>query len=170
MTVTGIALKTNKKHQVSEVFVTFSGPVNVTEADNTATYRLATPGKHGSYTARNAGIIKLKSATYDPTDDQVTLVPKKPFVISKKVQLEVIGTPPSGLQDGAGRYIDGANNGQAGGNAVAILSKGGVSIDAMTLANPSAGPNTATNEIDVLLAQSELDRLVHSRSAKKHPG
>ena len=45
----------NKKHQVTQVFVTFSGPVSENGADSTATYRLATPGKGGSYTGDERG-------------------------------------------------------------------------------------------------------------------
>ena len=86
------------------------------------------------------------------------------------MQLEVVGTPPSGLQDSQGRYIDGADNGQAGSNALAILSKGGASIEAPDLATPSVVSIATTNEIDVLLAQSALDSLVHPPSAKEHPG
>jgi hypothetical protein len=47
VTVTGVRDVTNKKHQVTEVLVTYSGAVNAAEADNLATYRLATAGKKG---------------------------------------------------------------------------------------------------------------------------
>ena len=40
---------------VTEVDVIYSGPVNLSEADNIATYRLATPGKKNSYTAKSRG-------------------------------------------------------------------------------------------------------------------
>ena len=45
----------NKKKQVTEVIITFSGAVSSAEAGHTGIYRLATAGKHGSYTAKNAG-------------------------------------------------------------------------------------------------------------------
>ena len=54
----------NRKHQVTQILVTFSGAVNFQEADQTGIYRLAHPGKKGSYTARNAVVIKLRSASY----------------------------------------------------------------------------------------------------------
>ena len=56
VTVMSVTDKTNKKHQVTQVTVVFSGSVNSTEAQMpTGIYRLATPGKKGSYTAKNAG-------------------------------------------------------------------------------------------------------------------
>ncbi len=83
---------TNKKHQVTEVLLTFSDPVNAIEADQVGTYRLATPGKGGSYTAKNAGVIKLKSAVYTDATDTVALTLAKPFAITKPVQVLVYGT------------------------------------------------------------------------------
>ena len=129
----GVVEKTNKKHQVTEVVVAFSGAVNAGEAQSLFTYRLATPGKKGSYTAKNAGIIKLKSASYNAASKTVTLIPKKPFALTKPVQLLIDGVPPSGLQDNSGRYIDGDHNGTAGGNAVAVITRSSVTIDAREL-------------------------------------
>ena len=99
MTVTKVMDKLNKKHQVTEVDVIFSGAVNAAEADSMHTYRLATPGKKGSYTAKNAGIIKLKKALYTPSTNTVALTPKKPFALTKPVQVLVYGTGATALQD-----------------------------------------------------------------------
>jgi hypothetical protein len=112
-----------KKKLVSEVILTFSGSLNAAEAASTAYYRLATAGKHGSFTAKNAGVIKLKQAVYSAANDTVTLTPKKAFALSKPVQLVVNATPPSGLQDTLGRFLDG------GTSAVALLSKGKTTIE-----------------------------------------
>ena len=59
VTVTSVQDVLNKNRQVTEVIITFSGAVNIVEADNKGIYRLATPGKRGSYTAKNSGIIAL---------------------------------------------------------------------------------------------------------------
>jgi hypothetical protein len=96
--------------------------VNAGEADSPATYRLATAGKKGSFNAKNAQVIKLKSAVYNPATDAVTLTPKKAFALTKPVQLVVDGVPPSGLQDSYGRFID------AGKSATALLRRGGATI------------------------------------------
>jgi hypothetical protein len=44
-----------------------------------------------------------------------------PFRLSKAVELRINGLPPSGLKDSLGRLIDGGQDGQAGGDAVAVL-------------------------------------------------
>jgi hypothetical protein len=60
----------------------------------------------------------------------VALAPKKPLALTKQaLQLLIDGSSPSGLQEGSGRYIDGANDGQAGTSAVILISKSGVEID-----------------------------------------
>ena len=88
-----------KKHKVFQILVTFSGPVDAAEAQKTRIYRLATAGKKGSFTAKNAKAIPLKSAAFSAASNTVTLTPTKPFKLSKPVQLQVQGRSPSGLED-----------------------------------------------------------------------
>ncbi len=164
VTMSGVVDKTNKKHQVTEIFVTFSSAVNAAEADSINTYRLATPGRKGSYTAKNSGIIKLKSAVYNGSSDTVALTPKAPFGLTKPVQLLVYGTGSSGLQDAEGRLIDGDHNGTPGGNAVAILSKNRVTIDAVPMARTS-GQTAVGAVVDALLERDDLAGLSHARRA-----
>ena len=177
--MTGVQELVNKKHQVKEIVVTFSGLVNATDADETSVYRLATPGKKGSFTAKNAGIIRLKKAVYASATDTVTLTPKSPFSLTKPVQLMVSGTGASGLQDANGHLIDGADNGQARSNAVAILTKKSVTIDAVEPARTSAraalradGPRVAVAAIATDPIGGPLE-LAHSnaqvrRTARAH--
>jgi hypothetical protein len=149
---------TNKKHLVSQILVGFSGAVNAGEADSVATYRLATAGKKGSFTARNAQFIKLKSAEYNPASDSITLTPKKAFALGKPVQLVVDGEPPSGLEDSLGRLIDGDHNGTAGGDAIAILTKKSVTSEAVEQARTQAQAAQLMSAavVDALLAHGEL--------------
>jgi len=140
----------NKKHQVTEVLVTFSGPVISTEADRIGTYRLATPGKGGSYTARNAAVIKLKSAVYTGAKDTVALAPAKPFAITKPVQLLVYGTGPTALKDSYGHLIDGGNN------AIAILSTKGAKIDAAELVRAQSPAARTSAVVDALLERMDF--------------
>jgi hypothetical protein len=72
---------------------------------------------------------------YNASNSLATLRPGQPFTLTKRVQLQVNGLQPSGLEDGAGRLIDGNNDGQPGGNAVAILRKSGVTNNAMLYAS-----------------------------------
>jgi hypothetical protein len=133
VSMTTVRPVTNKKHLVTQIIISFSGAVNATQADSLNVYRLATAGKHGSYTAKSATVIKLRSALYNPASDSVTLTPKKAFALTKPVQLVVDGLPPSGLEDSTGRLINGGNN------AVAVLARGGVTITAVRQ-NPTDTP------------------------------
>jgi hypothetical protein len=134
VTLTQVQPVFNKKHLVTEILVAFSGAVNVTEAQETGIYRLVTSGKHGSFTAKNAGNIKLRSAVYNAASDTVTLTPKQAFSLSKPVELTINGNPPSGLQDTFGQLIDGDHNGTPGGNVAAVLRRSGVVISAIARA------------------------------------
>jgi hypothetical protein len=138
--VTSVQVVKNKKHQVTGITVDFSAAVNATIAGNVATYRLALPGKRGSFTAKNATVIKLKSAVYTGGLDAVTLTPKKPFALTKPVQLVVDGQPPAGLQDTLGRLIDGNHDGQPGGNAVTVITAKGVMLSLVVASPTGAQP------------------------------
>jgi len=147
VTMTSVQRVLNKKRQVTQILVTFSNQVNAAEAQQVAIYRLATAGKHGSYTAKNARIIKLRSAVYSASADTVTLTPKTPFTLSKPVQLQVNGQPPSGLQDALGRFING------GTDDLALLTKKTVTISAL-VPNPSGlGQVITPAAVDLLLEQ-----------------
>jgi hypothetical protein len=123
VTLSTVQAAKNKRHQVTQITLQFSGAVNATEADSVAIYRLVMAGKKGSFTAKNARLIRLHSAVYDPSTNTVTLTVRKAFARSKAVQLTINGMPGIGLQDSVGRLIDGNHDGQAGGNAVAVLTK-----------------------------------------------
>jgi hypothetical protein len=133
----------NKKHQVTEIVVGFSGPLNPAQADSVANFRLAAANGKGLFTARNSPVMKLRSAAFNPANDTVTLVPRQAFALAKSLQLTINGTPPSGLQDSSGQFIDGANNGMAGGNAVAVIRRTGVTLNAAALAAPVMNNPTA---------------------------
>jgi hypothetical protein len=128
---------------LTQIKVDFSAALNVTEATSLASYRLATAGKRGSFTAKNAKVIPLKTAEYDPALGEVTLVPRKPFKLTKPVQLRVDGGSPAGLHDSSGRLIDGNHDGQPGGNAVAVLGPKGVTLSALALLHVGAGTTPA---------------------------
>jgi hypothetical protein len=175
VTVASVYLaKLNKKHQVTEIFAQFSGPLRSTLADLTSNYRLATPGKHGSYTAKNAKTIALKAAAYTANGgiDLVALTPRKPFALTKPVQLLINATAPAGLEDSNGRLIDGDHNGVTGGNAVAIIAKKGVTVNGVPSPRTSArAPTDRTSAIDTLLARGDLAGLrvgLRTKRAKHH--
>src|SRR5262245_65125086 len=63
----------DSKHRLTQIKVDFSATVNLKEATNLATYRLATAGEGGSFTARNSRVIPFKTATYTPALAEATL-------------------------------------------------------------------------------------------------
>ncbi len=153
MTVTNVIDKLNKKHQVTEVDVIFSGLVNSSEADNIGTYRLATAGKNDSFTTKSAGIIKVKKAAYSPSTNTVAPTPRKPFALTKPVQVLIYGSGPTALQDAEGRDIDGDHNGTPGGNAIAIIAKKGVTVSACATASKADRRKSVTpSAVDLLFA------------------
>ena len=102
--MTNVSAVKNKKHQVTEILVTFSGALNAGEATNIAEYELITAGKGGSFTAKHAKVIKLRSAAYNSANNTVTLTPRKNFALRKATELIVNGEPPSGLEDSRGLH------------------------------------------------------------------
>ena len=58
--------------------------------------------------------------------------------------------PPSGLQDGSGRDIDGARTGHPGGNAIAILSRVGATVEAI------ASRNTGSRDVGIMAIADAL--------------
>jgi hypothetical protein len=154
VTVNSVKVLKNRRNMVSQILVGFSGGLDPTEAASTSEYRLVMAGKGGSFTAKSARTIKLRSASYNPATNTVTLTLKAPVALTARAQFTVFGQPPSGLDDSYGRLIDGNHDGQAGGNAVAILTSKSVTLSAVK-ASPAA--------IDVLLEHGKLTGLTKSR-------
>jgi hypothetical protein len=60
-----VRLLTNNKHQVTEIIVGSSGGLESAQAQNTAEYRLVKLGRRGSFTAKQATLIKLRSRSLE---------------------------------------------------------------------------------------------------------
>jgi uncharacterized repeat protein (TIGR03803 family) len=140
VTMTDVQLAFNRKHQVTQIVVDFSGPVDAGLADSLATYSLTVAGRHGSFTARNARKIPLASAVYSDSTHSVTLVPVKPFGLARPVQLRVHGLLP-------------------GGDAVAILSDEGVIIEARR--QPGGLPRLSVLAVDHLMSAGSREGTLH---------
>jgi plastocyanin len=121
--LTNVHIATNKRRMVTRITLDWSAPLNASEAGSVSLFHLSVPGTKGSFAARNARTIKIKSATWMPGSNEVVLKPAKPFALSKPVQLKVSGQGATGLEDSQGRLIDGERDGQPGGDAIAILNR-----------------------------------------------
>ena len=62
--------------QPSRVELTFSEPLEPARARNRADYRIATPGPDGRFQTRDDATIAIRSVTYNPQNQTVTLIPK----------------------------------------------------------------------------------------------
>jgi hypothetical protein len=111
---------------VTQIDIKFGGPLDAGDAEDLANYVLLEPGKRGSFQARNAKAIKLKSAVYDSALDEVILTPRTRIALTKPFQLTINGTAPNGLHDTEGLLIDAGNTGRAS-NDVVVISKKGLS-------------------------------------------
>ena len=89
----------------------------------------------------------------------MTLTPKKAFGLTKPVQLRVNGQSPSGLQDTSGRLIDGDHNATAGGNGVALLRRGGVTVSSVVSVHSDNVRDINPIAIDVLLRRGDMAEL-----------
>jgi Calx-beta domain len=147
VSMSSVQLLSNNKHQVTEVNIGFSGALEPNTADNKTNYRLSVPGTGGSYTAKNAKVLGIRSAVSSAAHDTVTLTLSKPIALAKPVQLIVSGSTSSGLTDTFGRKIDGDHNGTAGGNATAILSKQGAKVTALRTRSSQRATGSAAVEV-----------------------
>ena len=134
VTLESITPVKNRKKQITEIVLHFSGGLNAAEASNIAEYSLVQVGKHKSYTGKGAKAVKLSSAVYNASNDTVILTPKRKLTIKKSAELVINGLPPSGIEDTFGRLIDGNGNGKAGSNAVSILTKKVATVSAVSAA------------------------------------
>jgi hypothetical protein len=113
-----------KKRRLAAVIIRFSGPLDAAQATSVTEYRLATAGKKGSFDAKNARVIPLKSAIYDGATFAVTLIPAKAYALRKPVAVRVGGRAPSGIHDAFGRLITSGPGGPPTTEAHALLSRG----------------------------------------------
>ena len=70
-------------HLVTEIAIVFSGPLEPTIANNKTNYHLTMANKKGSFAARNATNLAIRSALYDASEHTVTLTPSRPFCAHK---------------------------------------------------------------------------------------
>ncbi len=126
-----VTTEVSSKHQVMSITLTFSGALDPTGADSASgIYQILVRGKKGG--GRKAFVpLAIRSASYSPANNTVTLVTQKAVPFSKLAELLVNGSAPSGLRDSAGNYIDGDGNGIAGGNVITNLASSHVSLNVM---------------------------------------
>jgi hypothetical protein len=124
VTVTSVQVQTvhlTKKKIATDIVITFSGALNVADAEIVANYHLAAPGK-GKKSKTYSKPIALKSAMYSSTSDRVTIQLNGKLALYPAPQLRITA---AGVLDDFGRALDGNYDGQPGGDYVALLTGGG---------------------------------------------
>jgi hypothetical protein len=120
-----------KRNRVTQLVLTFSGGLADGVAQQKGLYRLVVAGRNGSFTGKSALKIPLSRVQFNMmSPDTVTLFPRTAFGVSKTAELSINGNPPSGLQDSQGRFIDGDQDGQQGGDVTVMISDGAGTIEA----------------------------------------
>jgi hypothetical protein len=161
VSMAGVSVVSDRHKRMTQLVIRFNGAVDPVEATRIATYRLATAGRGGSFDAKKGiKLTKLGSAAYDAASHSVTLTLAKPIKLKKAMQLRISGLGSSGLSDASGRLIDGNQDGQPGGDAIAIVARSGVSLSriaAVRAMTPGAG------FVDELLARDGLNEIVPRR-------
>lgn len=107
--------------QPTTLVITFSQPMNAARARNLAEYRLVSAGPDGRFGTSDDRVIRIGSARYNAATLQVKVWPIRRLPIDGTFQLTIRGTPPSGLTDSAGLFLDGAGTRQPGSNYVTII-------------------------------------------------
>jgi DNA-binding beta-propeller fold protein YncE len=111
-----VGVQTLGSHQRwSTLVLTFSEPVNPASAQDLANYSLTVQGRHHP--------IRIKSAVLGSAGATVTLRPLGLQPVKSRYTLTVVGTPPDGLTDTEGDFLNGAEAGQAGTNYTTIVTR-----------------------------------------------
>lgn len=101
--------------------IIFSLPLDPVRAQKPAEYQLVTVFKARHNHLRVGPSIPVVAAVYDSTNTIVTLSFARRLTVHNRYRLTINGTPPSGLTDPSGQFLDGAANGQAGTNYVNVF-------------------------------------------------
>ena len=107
----------------TRLVLTFSEPMNATPADKLANYRLVWVEPDHRPGAKHEPVIPIRSANYDVASDTVALRPIYRLPLRRSFMLTVVGTPPGGLTNTSGVFLDGAGTGQIGSDYTAIINR-----------------------------------------------
>jgi hypothetical protein len=103
--------------------LTFNTPMDAARAQSLAEYHLVRVGPDHRTGTKHDRAIPIRSARYDAATDTVTLRPIHRLPLRRTYMLTVLGTPPGGLTDTAGVFLDGAGTGRPGSDYVALINR-----------------------------------------------
>jgi hypothetical protein len=165
--------KGKKAKKETVLVLQFSGALNAAAADNSSAYELAPvitvkatgKGKHKKPPTTKLGApLTPAPAVYSAANNQVTLTPRGTLNLTKPEELIVIGAL---VTDTLGREIDGNDDGQPGGDYIAIISGSRVTPGGLPLARTRQQSATIPAAIDALLARGELAEMTRAVRARR---
>ena len=109
-------------YQLTTLIVTFNRPMDAASAEDLANYRLVSAGPDHRFGTRDDRAVRIRTIQYDAAARTVTIRPAHRLPLRRRFQLTILGTPPTGLKDTAGFFLDGAGTGQEGTNYVIVIS------------------------------------------------
>ena len=119
-----VSLKRFGYHDHPTVLVlTFSEPMDAAQADNLANYRLVVAVPDHRPGVEDGRAIRVRRALYDAANQTVTLWPIRRLPLRRTFLLTVKGTPPGGLTNASGTFLDGAGTGQTGSDFMGIVNR-----------------------------------------------
>jgi IPT/TIG domain len=98
--------------QPTVLVITFDTPLDATSAQRVANYRIL--GSQGEP-------VKVRSARYSAATNTITLRFVQRLDLRKTYHLTINGTPPSGVKNPTGTFLDGAGDGAPGSNYLATV-------------------------------------------------
>jgi hypothetical protein len=101
----------------------FNEPMDAAKADNLANYRLVVAVPDHRPGVEDGRTIRIRRALYDAASQTVTLWPIRKLPLRRTFLLTVKGTPPGGLTNASGTFLDGAGTGQTGSDYVGIVNR-----------------------------------------------
>ena len=102
--------------------VTFTRPMDAASAEDLADYQLVSAGPDPRFGHRDVRAIRIRSVRYDASSNTVTIRPAHRLPLRHRYWLTILGTPPGGLVDTTGLFLDGAGTGQQGSNYVTVIT------------------------------------------------
>jgi predicted outer membrane repeat protein len=121
---TVVSLQRFGYHDHQTVLVlTFSEPMDAAQADNLANYHLVVAVPDHRPGVEDGRANRIRRALYDAANQTVTLWPIRRLPLRRTFLLTVKGTPPGGLTNASGTFLDGAGTGQPGSDYMGIVNR-----------------------------------------------
>jgi hypothetical protein len=100
--------------QPATLVLRFTAAMDAPRSQNPGNYRLVGAGPDHRLGTKDDRVIPIRGVRYDPATWTVAVQPSRSLALSQPYELTVIGTPPGGLTDTSGAFLDGAGTGRPG--------------------------------------------------------